>query len=235
MEIISKNQLTEADLSDIHMLIKKCEEADQIKYNLYMGEEECENDYFLLLYDKSSIIGYICCFYADTPEVSGLIAPEYRRNGYFSNSLQKIPYKNYIFTGKDNWPGYAKASIKLGFNFCFHEFLMENKAFPELPINPLRLKRKGSQIFFYKFFSPIGYCRLFEENETINIFDVFVYEKNRNKGFGKCIISQILNIYSSHEKRIILQVSEKNKPAYKLYAACGFEVIDSVLYYSRLV
>lgn len=235
MNTVVKNCLSDTDKQEINKLIEACSTSDGIKYSFYLGEDGCADDIFLLLYENQQLIGYVFCISTDIPEVSGIIAPSYRRNGYFSSSLSLLPHKNYIFSGHNDWPNLKYVSIKLGFNFCFHEFLMEYKEKSNTIKSQLRYKIKKNQFIFYSGLSKIGHCQLYIEADTINIFDVFVKRNRRNNGYGKMIISQILSLYSNHDKRIILQVSEKNKPAYKLYAACGFEVIDSVLYYSRLV
>ena len=235
MKKICKKRLTASDLAEIQNLIRKCELHDNMEYRMYLGDEDCTNDSFVLLYENNVLIGYVFCFSAGTNEVSGLIAPEHRCNGYFSDCLKSISADEYVFSGHENWPGYAETSIKLGFNFSFHEYLMEYKGNFEPAESDLSYVTADNQYIFFHRKKRIGHCSLYKESGTVNIFDVYVEEKYRNKGNGKKIIERIINELKDEDTRIILQVSEKNKPAYRLYLACGFEVIDSVLYYSRFV
>ena len=69
-----------------------------------------------------------------------------------------------------------------------------------------------------------------------NICNVFVEPDFRGQGVGFSMLCFVLSeLKGQGVSNIILQVSGSNKPALSLYAKCGFEIADSVVFYSRFV
>lgn len=73
----------------------------------------------------------------------------------------------------------------------------------------------------------IGSISVYTENCRINIFNVYLEPSYRGQGFAKEMLSEVLHDLPA-DIEIVLQVADDNHPAYELYLACGFEVIDSV-------
>lgn len=74
----------------------------------------------------------------------------------------------------------------------------------------------------------IGSISSFEEEHVITIYGVFLDEKYRGKGLGRCMLGEVMNDLIPSGKKIRLQVSDNNRPAFSLYTEYGFEIIDSI-------
>lgn len=62
------------------------------------------------------------------------------------------------------------------------------------------------------------------EREYAGLFDIFVNENFRNKGYGKQLILHLLHIVRKHGgKMAYLQVMKENMPAVRLYKNIGFK------------
>ena len=230
MKIKKFIKLSNEDIINIKNLIEQCRNKDNIQYDPYLGEEGCLDDIFILAYHKNILVGYLYCFANDIPEVSVYIHPEYRRQGIATKLIKKLPHKNFVLTGKDFYPGGFEFADSIGYTKQYHEFLMEFDATTSIPhTGPCHVKKDDTYELIIDG-QTIAAISIFEEAHTINIYDIFVIAPERNKGYGRQLLTSVLAELTSANKRIILQVSEENVPAYKLYTTMGFSVIDSVLF-----
>ena len=229
MKIKITHKLTDTDILNIHKLLDACYEKDNIKYTPYLGEEGCNNDIFIMAYDKSTLTGFLYCFDNDISELSVYVHPEYRRQGIATRLFKKLPENEYILSGKNT--DFAKS---LGFTDKYHEFLMEHDP-SESTLSDCPCHTKSDNIFLYsENNTEIANCSIFEEEHTINIYDIYVEPDYRNRGYGRKLLTSVLKELTATGKRIILQVSELNTPAYRLYVSLGFKVVDSVLFFRRI-
>lgn len=82
--------------------------------------------------------------------------------------------------------------------------------------------------FKYKFYlEPIGYILIEDMNDTINIIDVFIEEKYRNKGYASKILEYLFNYYKDRNVRYMLEVRIDNKIAIHLYEKHNFKIIHT--------
>ena len=82
--------------------------------------------------------------------------------------------------------------------------------------------------FFSLYNVEIVTISVYEEDYTITIYGVFLDEKYRGQGLGRCMLGEVMLDIIPLGKKIRLQVSDSNKPAFRLYTEYGFEIIDSV-------
>ena len=246
MEYILKNNLCSEEPDKISDLEQTCREADGFSYELYTGDDsETSGDFFVLCYTGSELIGFLSYFNADVPEISGIVHPKFRRQKVFSHMFEtvenKLMNKEIVFSGRELYPGFTKTALSLGGSNPYHEYLLKwNKK--TIFSGNLGILYDSSSAGQYRDFDfwinecQVGHCSLFTDSAAVNIFDVYIEPEFRGLGYGKAMLNRLLShISGQSNKNIILQVSEKNKPACNLYFTNGFEVIDSVLYYSRFV
>lgn len=74
----------------------------------------------------------------------------------------------------------------------------------------------------------IGCIATYTEAGRVNLFNVFVEPKFRGRHFAIEMLDAVINDVWSEDLDIVLQVSEDNVPALKLYEQCGFEIIETV-------
>ncbi|MCR5787809.1 MAG: GNAT family N-acetyltransferase [Bacilli bacterium] len=70
----------------------------------------------------------------------------------------------------------------------------------------------------------VGFIHVQELIDEIDIIDVVVCEKYRNKGYATMLFNYCFNKYSN--RKFILEVSSGNIPALNLYKKMGFKVIN---------
>ncbi len=239
MKYLTVNRLSDTELDAVNSLISYCSAAEQLKYSFFTGESGCEEDYYILCCEEQ-LVGFMSCFAGDTIELSGIVHPDYRRQHIFTNMYRKASEhfsdSKIVFSGHDNYPGLRQCANALGYANSNHEYLMEYTGADIQCHSQLEMEADNDSTFYYYLGDEyIGQCSLFEDGQTVNIYNVEVDKDYRGRGYGRQILCDILNNVVNRDKRIILQVSESNKPACRLYAGCGFEIIDSVVFYSRLV
>lgn len=104
-------------------------------------------------------------------------------------------------------------------------------------ITSLALKLHDNYIFNLDTYSS---CLILEEDDNIigfisysiiydraEIIDVIIDEKYRNKGYGKKLVSEVIDIALGNScNNITLEVSLLNENAIKLYENMGFEIVS---------
>lgn len=218
-----------------------CTLNDNIAYDRISADDSEDFDSYILSYDDNVLVG--CLLYSQigiTNEIRGIVHSDYRRQGIFTKMVSMLKSEcnidDVIFVGKDCYPGIKQCATSFGCVYCFHDFLME--------FNPNLFTPKESDELYIEFDEAndsyyyhldddlIGSCSIYEENDIINIYEVFIEPPYRGRGFGRQIISDLLWDLVNSGKKIHLHVSESNTVALKLYTSCGFEIKDSVAYYT---
>jgi ribosomal protein S18 acetylase RimI-like enzyme len=77
----------------------------------------------------------------------------------------------------------------------------------------------------------IGMMGYFPKNEdTVNIFGVYVKKEFRNQGVSDKIMESVLTSLAKNDKikNIALTVSEEQKAAIEFYTRFGFEIVDKI-------
>lgn len=228
IKIKHKNRLTPEDIRSITELYEISSSRDGIIY-----APDFTGDGFVIAYYHKKIIGFLEYFYTGIPEVSICVHPFFRRKGIGSRLVRKPGFDDFVLTGKDNSPGFDGFAAAIGFTCRYHEYLMKYEG-GMLPCNTdVTYEAETGQFFSYSGGTETASCRICEEEHTVNIYDVFVREEFRRMGYATGLVSYVLNTYYYSGKKIILQVSELNTGAYKLYLSLGFRPVDSVLYYTK--
>ena len=242
MKIFLFKKILTNHLHNISVLYDTCELNDNITYERFLEDDTHYYDSYVLTYDTETLIGFLMYSYVyNIHEIRGLVHPDFRRKGIFTNMFTTIKSEHHfddvIFVGKDNFPGIEQCAIKLGCTTSYHDFLMEfdSSLFTPSESKDLDIEFDESDDTYYYYFDDalIGSCNIYEEKDTINIYEVFVEPPYRNRRFGHQIISDVLWDLINSGKNIRLHVTETNTPAVSLYKSCGFIVKDSIIYYQR--
>ena len=229
MTIEIKNNIQETEYSKVMYL------ADLCNYDAYTGDEESTEDYFVLAYEDDMPVGFLSCFAGTVYEVSGVVHPAFRKRGIFTRMLNElrsqIQSDKIIFCGKDKYIGFKECAAHFGATLSYHEYLMQFAGQYTPYESDLDYDREDDEFIFYADDKEIGSCHVYEEGTQATIYDVFVYEEERGKGYGKAIINEVLRVLVKTHQRLLLQVSERNESAFHIYRDCGFEIIESTLYF----
>ncbi len=75
-------------------------------------------------------------------------------------------------------------------------------------------------------FSNLEKSSYFGKN-SIEIFDLKIYEEFRGRGYSKILLEKLLNYLSKITKLVEIHVKEDNEIAYNLYKSFGFETYFS--------
>lgn len=236
------SQLNGAQSAQINGLADECSARDGIKYTPYTGSE-AEGDFFALCYKKKRLVGFAFLCAGEPAEISGFVHPDFRRRHIFTSMVKALKRHAkagaFEFSGRDGYPGFGECSAALGASVRREEYLMRF-ASETLPVcaKALRFVRQedGTLLFFENGEAPIGRVALYYDGALANICNVFVEPDFRRQGVGFSMLCFVLSeLKGQGVNNIILQVSGSNKPALSLYAKCGFEIADSVVFYSRFV
>lgn len=234
-------RLNDRYLAQIEGLRRECAALDKTEYSFYTGDKE-GRDFFALYYDKKQLAGFAFCCADEPAEISGAVLPAFRRQHIFTsmaNALKsRAKAKAYEFSGRDGYPGFAECAKTLGAAYRRKEHLMRFTA-KKPPVCPARLQyseRENGAVFLFLFGEPerpSGYISLFYDGALVNIFNVYVGPKFRGQGLGYAMMCSVLDRLAAQKaENIVLHVSGNNKHALALYCKCGFEIIDSVVFYS---
>lgn len=233
MKIITMHSLTESHMLNINTFLDICYQKDHIEYSPYLGEEGCNDDIFILSYEQDILTGFLYCFAGDISEVSVYVHPDFRRQGIATALLKKLRRKQYILTGKDDNIGFTKFAAAMGYRNQYHEYLIEYDHSTSDTSDCICHMRSDDTFTLCKDNEEVAECHIYEEANTINIYDIYVEPEYRHQGLGKMLLSSVLSELSTTGKRIILQVSERNTSAYRLYTSLGFRIAESVLFFSK--
>lgn len=72
---------------------------------------------------------------------------------------------------------------------------------------------------------PIGYGQIIVENDVAIIVNFGIIEKYRKEGYGKVLLSYLVNIARANDFSLVsLKVDSNNADAFKLYRSLGFNI-----------
>ena len=232
------NAIQQKNITDLYVL---CNNYDNISYNKFSESDSAYFDAYILSYDNDILTGFLMYSKIDeTNEIRGIVHPHYRRQGIFSKMVStlksELKIDDVIYAGKDYYPGMSECAVSLGCADSFHDFLMVfNPSLftpSETPDLEVEFDENDDTYYYYLNDDFTGSCSIYEEKDTINIYEVFVEPSYRKQGYGHQIISDVLWDLVNSGKNIRLHVTETNTAALKLYTSCGFEIKDSVVYFT---
>lgn len=224
------------DCKNIENIFCICSKEDDINYIMPSFDEIKTYSNIFFAKADSKVIGFIWNCDDELNEVFGMVIPTYRKQGVFKKLLSaitsKLPEGTITFYGRPEYSLMGKCATELGYNTTRTELLMTyNKGYEEEW--PDDVFEEDDCFCYYIKDDFIGRCSIYETPSTINIYDVYVFEKHQNKGYGKRIIKDILWNYCNSGKEIILQVTEDNQSAVRCYKSCGFTIKDAIIFYSK--
>lgn len=220
----------------INHIFKLCTEHDHINYELPSFKEFSSYSELIIAQTQDELIGFIWNTDTTLVEAFGMVCPKYRNQGVFTEMIVLLQKENAIkpltFYGKSNYTLAPACMSRLGFYKTQTELLMSfdkgnDKEWTDY------VEEENEHSYYYIGDELIGHYSTLETEHSICIYDVFVYEKHRNKGYGKALIKDFLWNYVNSGKEIILHVSSQNIPAIKCYQSCGFVIKESIDYYAK--
>lgn len=178
----------------------------------------------------------------DTVDITGLVHPDYRRQGIFTNMLDKVrgynPDSTLIGTIPDETL-HMLINSSLKPTYSYSELLMRLE--DSTSIKPVFT---DSYIFscledsdYYSMYAndtgeQIASCNLDFNVTFTSVYEVFVNEDMRNRGIGTTFMSTFIEEYfEEYNKPLMLHVTSNNTAAVKLYEKCGFHTVESIPYY----
>lgn len=186
----------------------------------------------------------------DLPELTALVAPEYRHQQIFSEMFERIKaatgINDFIVSGSlQKEPAFLEYLMKLTsdeyapygdsgiFSDCEAQY--KNNANKDYDGYSFYFEEQDSVYAMYGATSgleEIAYCRLsFQPSFTV-ISHVYVDEKLRGKGLGSIFMNHfIMDYFSKYKKPLVLNVRSINIPAIRIYQKCRFQIIETVKYY----
>lgn len=152
MNIYSRKQMTDAELADVKELSAICNQYEGLDLKLnneMLAKREGEHPEDFLCYLDGKLVGFLAvfCFHSAEAEVSGMVHPDYRRQGVFSSLANQalasckergIPKILFICEEKS---ASGKAFVEsLGTTYSFSEYVMALTGEGEAhPLHPLSL------------------------------------------------------------------------------------------------
>ena len=236
LNIFSTKSIEPTLYAQLKDLFKISSDFDKTSYILPSFEEMSEYPLFIFITENNRTVGVLWNCDEILNEAFGLILPEYRKKGLFRNLLANLPkdiFEDLTFYGKPEYPLMSQCAKYLGFSNSNTELLMTYQQ----TIKPSEWEHEvfedDDTFSYYIGDNFIGSCSIFETESAINIFEVFVEEAYRNKGYGTRIVNDVLWSIQNSQKEIILQVSKENIPAVCCYQKCGFVIKDATVFYKQ--
>lgn len=220
----------------IKSLFNICSDFDKTNYILPSFEEMYKYSLFIFAKENNHIVGVIWNSDEILNEVFGMVLPEFRRQGLFGqllSQLKEIVLDDLTFYGKPEYLLMTECAKAFGFTVIKTELLMKYQEISEPTEWEHEVFENDDTFSYYIDDNFIGSCSIFETDNTINIFEVFVEETYRNKGYATKIINDVLWSIKNSQKEILLQVSQENIPAVRCYQKCGFIVTDAIVFFNE--
>lgn len=103
-----------------------------------------------------------------------------------------------------------------------------NKDFAKLFKMDEILKEKYSKVFVCETEEKIvGFLHVTELTDTIDIINIVIESKSRNKGIASLLIDYMFSDANATVKLVTLEVAVDNKSAISLYEKFGFEIMNT--------
>lgn len=274
LRVEQKQYLTQADADHIRALQRACEAAEPVALKLELdfkladaaavasapatgtgGMDSAVDEFFC--YEDGQLAGYlgICSFAGiiDPPELSGMVHPDRRRQGIFTQllgaALEECGRRNaetvLLLCDRNSGSGQAFLA-RLGANYEYSEYEMrlgDTHVPNEAPTLEFRKSRtpedleeetKGMTTWFAeRDGTTVGVVRLQLTNGTGGIYGLEVDEAHRGKGYGRAILQHSVALLKAASAAVILlQVETGNEIALGLYRSCGFAETTTMDYFS---
>ncbi len=245
MNIINTTKLDSTQITDIRSLIADCKKYEKLTLEYPFDDEECLN---LLLYDNLKLISAVAFLQIDGKlfECIAFTNPSDRKKGYTSQLLdaginilkEKSKHITINFICDDLCPA-AKAYLKNINAKLLDTQLKMSAILDNIALKPdkdIKIKKGSDGTYaIYKVNQHIGSFNILSYNkDTIYFYNYIIEEQYRGHGLGTAAFPNVLlELKKQGYRLILLQVSQGNIPALKIYKTYGFEITESLYYYTK--
>lgn len=234
-------------LDDQQRLLSEALAAECCRYDgITLSYPAAEATQHILLFDEEehlvSILGLVSLA-KSLIECSAFTLPAFRRRGYFSQlftaALEQFEECDILFAVDESCTDTMAVLQALEAELDSREHLMERRIgdlLPERTIHPentLTLQESDGQwVLFYRH-TPIGQCETTPISKGgICLHHVLIDNNLHGQGFGYDFMVLLLRYLAKQSiTDVLLQVSEQNTAAMKLYQKTGFRITGTLSYY----
>ena len=245
MNIINTMKLDSTQITDIRLLIKSCKEFENLILEYPFDDPNC---LYLLLYDNDRLISAAAFLYIDSSlfECLAFTDPSKRKKGYASKLLEsaihilkeKSEHITINFICDDFCPA-AKAYMNTIKATLLDTQLKMSANIDKIDLKPdknIKIIQKENDIYdIYKESRHIGSFNILPYNKSTAYFYNYIIDKKlRGCGFGTLAFPTVIFELKKQGYFLVeLQVSKGNIPALKIYKKYGFDITESLYYYTK--
>ncbi len=202
---------------------------DKIKEEMNkIAVDQYDEDMYLFGYEKDELVAMVSL----SAYEEKIFAKAYGNSKYYDKLFKKA--KN-ILKDKEKLYFFGENDYFDNIKYEYSELLMKAKCTKKLYAveDTFTIEKEDDTVYFLKGAKNVGELSLYVGKNTVTIYGVLIYEKYRNKGYGKKFMELVHNyIFKELEKDIILHVVSDNLSAVKLYRSMGYKVEEELKIYS---
>ncbi|MEG0214851.1 MAG: GNAT family N-acetyltransferase [Hungatella sp.] len=245
MNIIHTTQLSAFQKNDLAALLKSCREAEPLSLS---APTEDGLEYFLL-YEQESLISFLLLFFPEESrcECSAFTLPLYRKRGCFSDLLDAaflfldayeelhLCETTFYFLCDPHTPSAQAVLRTIGAVYQYEEYKMVRPLLPSDAAYTAQVTiLEAEPHIFTAVLSGkiIGTCVLLPSESEVYFYGFEIREEVRRCGYGEDFLLGILAKLVGHTANLTLQVSGQNLPALSLYQKTGFQITETLSYYT---
>lgn len=239
MKIQTTSRLNNEQKEKLEELLRLCREKEPITLSFPFEDA----DLYLLCKEQDAVLS-ACALTSegdDDYECTAFTAPEYRRQGIFTELLDTaiglLPEDSRFLFYTDHKSTDAAAALEAyEAEPLFHEHMMELSELPILQTDSsmsITLTESVTDgILTYCFQSAFGIVNFSVFSSYYYLYGFEIAEAYRGKGYGSAMLSTVLNhLKEKKSMPVRLQVSGDNLPALSLYKKTGFHITETLSCY----
>lgn len=240
-KFMSTNENIIDRLNELH---KACCDFDGILHPFYACDDEICSQPGPIAYIYGEMCAALTVYYINETEceIYAVTHPDFRRRGYFSalfsefiKDAEHINLKNVSLpVGHNNSIANHIIRSDKRISFSHTEYVLQYDSPRSAQENPsafINVTAENNDIISFKFLygrTVVGGCKTDLSSGCATIFGYEIFEQFRGAGYGGMFIPLVTDYILKREKKILLQVSGANTPAFKMYMHHGFKIYSSV-------